>query len=170
MPDYNELFQQVLQQYGLIGLLVVFVVLGPLFTLMKAKNAQLQTEVKAQELLNEFARQERQRAERLEARLDAAQQQLDKAEAEVLELRAIVSRNETELQEVPRLQAQIQELTLRVSELGGRVENEQQKSQRLEAEMQTKDQQLAQQTRYIQELEQQVAERAFRGVDEVTQS
>lgn len=66
MPETNELLTQVFQQYGLLGLVITFLLLGPGFTYFRTKHIRAEAESKAQTLLNEFAQQERQRSERLE--------------------------------------------------------------------------------------------------------
>ncbi|MCU0499224.1 MAG: hypothetical protein MUF87_17865 [Anaerolineae bacterium] len=82
-----QILQQTLEQYGLVGLIVAFLIVGPGFTYLKVRQAQVQSEAKARELLSDLARHTLERAEQLEHRLQAALAQVAAAESEVQYLR-----------------------------------------------------------------------------------
>lgn len=153
MPDYTSLYQQVLQQYGLPGLVITLLLVGPVFTFLRTRNLKAETEVKTQDLLNEFARQERARADRLEVMLNDALTKLDQSEHEVIQLRQEVSANQRKLDEVPMLRAQIQALTGRVTELEGGIQTEKQKNQALQGEIEQRKNDSARRDARIEELE-----------------
>lgn len=81
-----QILQQTLEQYGVVGLIVVFMIIGPGFTYLKVRQAQAQAEAKARELLSDLARHTLERAEQLEHRLQATLAQLAAAENEVQQL------------------------------------------------------------------------------------
>ncbi|MBL8133841.1 MAG: hypothetical protein JNL42_18410 [Anaerolineae bacterium] len=122
MTDVNDLFFKVLDQYGLIGLIVFFLVTGPGYTYLRTKSLRAHGEAKAQELVNEFAAQERQRAERLEAQLDSAKRKLEVAEEEVAQMRLKLSESREELQSIASMRRQVRGLRKRVKELECQVE------------------------------------------------
>lgn len=118
----ETILEQVLQQYGPIGMLIAFLVVGPGYTYIHSKNTRLQTETKAQELLNEFARQERQRTDELERYLNQTLQRLDTAKDEVASLQVKLAHAQSDLEQMPVLRCQIAELMDRVKELEARIE------------------------------------------------
>lgn len=122
MDQVNDLLVQVFQQYGLLGLIIAFLVTGPGYTYLRTRSLRAEGEAHAQELVNEFARQERQRSERLEMKLSAAQRKLDTAEEEVAHLRSKLSEAQTQLEMVATLRRQVRQLRKRVSELESQVE------------------------------------------------
>jgi exonuclease VII large subunit len=89
----ENLLEQAFQQYGLVGLLVTFLTLGPGFTYLRTKNACLRAESRAQELLNEFLREEREHADQLEERLNQTLARLDAEKEEVFELKMQLAQN-----------------------------------------------------------------------------
>jgi len=135
-----DLLQQVFQQYGLAGLLVAALILGPVLTYFRTRNLQTRVEARAQDLVNQFAREERQRAERLERQLRQTAGKLTRAEEELLHLRGQLADNQRELQALPQLRQQVDQLMHRVSELEMIVAH--------------KDQELARKEQRIHELEQ----------------
>ena len=66
MTKITNLLSQVFQRHGLVGLVIGFLILGPGFTYLRTRTIRVQAETKVQALVNEFARQERQRADRPE--------------------------------------------------------------------------------------------------------
>jgi DNA repair exonuclease SbcCD ATPase subunit len=117
MPEHTDLFQAILQQYGLVGLITMFLLMGPVFTLIKTRNMQAQTEQNAYAFLSEFARKEIQRAERLEERLNEAVVKHATLDKERLQLQETLNGVKQRLETVDRLQKQVQELTTRLDEL-----------------------------------------------------
>jgi hypothetical protein len=117
MPEYTDIFQSVLQQYGLVGLITMFLLMGPIFTLIKTRNVRAQTELSAYALLNEFARKEIQRADRLEERLNEALAKHEALEKELLQFQETLNVTRQRLEKVDRLQKQVHELTARLDEL-----------------------------------------------------
>jgi DNA repair exonuclease SbcCD ATPase subunit len=97
------------------------------------------------DILNEFAVRERQRAERLEARLNAALKKLDLDEEEVVRMRHEIAENRLQLLALPPLHQQVQSLTRQVGELERLVESQ--------------NQELAQKGRQIQDLQQTLLDR-----------
>ena len=118
----ETILEQVLQQYGPIGMLIAFLVVGPGYTYIHSKNTRLEAENKAQELLNEFARQERKRTDELEKYLNQTLQRLDNAKDEVATLQVKLAHAQSDLEEMPVLRRQVSELMERVKELEGRIE------------------------------------------------
>lgn len=117
MPDSTDLLHQLFHQHGLVGLIIGFLILGPGFTFVRVRSVRARLEAQTQALLNDFARHESQRADRLEADLSAALTQLEAAEQEIARLQREVAENEECLQEVGRLQQQGETLTRRIGEL-----------------------------------------------------
>jgi uncharacterized protein HemX len=93
----EQLLEEVLKEYGLVGLLIVIVITGPGFTWLKTRNVEVQVEDRARELVAEFARHERQRADRLEQQLILTLDKLEKAEDEVMHLKFQLRHAEQEL-------------------------------------------------------------------------
>lgn len=114
--------QQLFQQNGMAGLIIGFLILGPGFTFLRTRTLRVEAEAKAQELVNEFARQERQRADRLEEQLRTTLHKLETTEDEVSRLRLKIIENQTKLETMPSLRRQIRKLNRRVSELETVVE------------------------------------------------
>ena len=114
--------QQLFQQNGMIGLIIGFLILGPGFTFLRTRTIRVEAEAKAQELVNEFARQERQRADRLEEQLRTTLRKLETTEDEVSRLRLKLIENQSKLETMPSLRRQIRKLNCRVSELETVVE------------------------------------------------
>ena len=133
--NLGDLLQQVFQQYGLLGLVIVFLIFGPGFTYFRTRNVRIQTEAKAQEVLNEFIKQERQRADRLEARLNEALDKLNLAEDEVAQLRLRLSEAQSDLDQLAALKRQVRKLTQRVTELEGQLETKQNENEELRLEI-----------------------------------
>ena len=86
MTEIVNFLNQLFQQDGLVGLVIGFLILGPGFTYVRTRTLRAQSEATAQALVNEFARQERQRADRLEEQLNGAFRKLNTTEAEVANL------------------------------------------------------------------------------------
>lgn len=115
--ELTHLLDQVFQEHGLLGVLILFVLTGPGYTWVKTRNLQVQVEDRARELVAEFARHERQRADRLEKQLNFTQNKLEKAQDEVDRLKDRLKQAQRELEEVPMLRKQINQLTSQVLEL-----------------------------------------------------
>ncbi|MEO8391768.1 MAG: hypothetical protein ABI700_02140 [Chloroflexota bacterium] len=113
----DDLLQQVFQQYGLLGLVIVFLIFGPGFTYFRTRTMRVEAEAKAQELLNKFIKQERLRADRLEKRLNETLHKLELAEDEVSQVRLRLSQAQSDLDEVSKFKRQVRRLTRRVAEL-----------------------------------------------------
>src|SRR4051812_16252737 len=104
------------------GLIIGFLILGPGFTFLRTRTIRVEAEAKAQELVNEFARQERQRSDRLEEQLRTTLRKLETTEDEVSRLRLKIIENQAKLETMPSLRRQIRKLNRRVSELETVVE------------------------------------------------
>ena len=154
MPESNELLTQVFQQYGLFGLVIAFLLLGPGFTYFRTRHIRAEAESKAQTLLNEFAQRERQRSERLEARLNETLFKLNAAEDEVARLRLRLTEARSDLDEMPKLKRRIRKLTRRISELESAVASKQTENEQLQQTIQQRESDLQRHTLRIQELEQ----------------
>jgi uncharacterized membrane protein YgaE (UPF0421/DUF939 family) len=122
MTELVSFLHQLLQQEGLVGLVIGFLILGPGFTYFRTRTIHAQTEAKAQALVNEFARQERQRADRLEEQLNAALRKVESTEEAVASLRLKLAEAQNELGEMTTLRQQVRRLTRRVRELETAVE------------------------------------------------
>ena len=94
MTEIVNLLQQMFQQNGLLGLIIGFLILGPGFTWLRTRTIRVEAEAKAQELVNEFARQERQRADRLEEQFRTTLRKLTTTEDEVSRLRLKLVENQ----------------------------------------------------------------------------
>jgi len=136
MSEFEQLLQEVFRQYGLLGLFVVFVILGPGFTYFRTRAIRVQAEAKAQVILNAFAQMERERSERLEKRLDQTLRQLNLAEDEVANLRLRLAKAQSDLDDMPLLKRRIRRLTTRVNELETQVKTKQTEIERLQHEHQ----------------------------------
>jgi len=154
MPESNELLGQIFQQYGVVGLVIGFLILGPGFTYFRTRTIRVQAEMKAQELLNEFAQQERQRSERLEMRLTSTQQKLNTAEDEVSSLRLRLAMAQSDLDEMPKLKHRLRLLMRRVSELETAAKDKQSEIERLTEQLQQRQNDSERNTHRIHELEQ----------------
>lgn len=122
MIEFPELFEQAFEQYGLVGLVVAFLILGPGFTYLRTRNASVQAEMKAQTLLNRFAQDEHIQAERMEERLNAALVKLEDARQQVLDLRIELLKAQHDLTEMAKLREQVQTLSRQVCDLEGQIE------------------------------------------------
>jgi len=131
----ENLIEQAFRQYGLLGLLVAFIVLGPGFTYVRTKNTRLQAETKAQELLNEFLREERDHAEQLEENLTATLARLEEEKEEVFQLQLKLTQNAFQLEKLAELRQQVQALTERVTELEAQVNRLEAENERLNSEV-----------------------------------
>ena len=132
LMESSLILEQILQQYGLIGFLIAFIVLGPWFTYVKTKNAEAKAEAKARELLNDFARHEQQRADRLEGQLNAAQAKLDCAENDVMQFNV----------KLFEAQKQVEELTAEVARLSGIIDVQKTDNQLLRDEIRQREQRI----------------------------
>ena len=139
MIEFPELFEQAFETYGLVGLVIAFLVLGPGFTYIRTRQAQLHADVKAQTLLNRFARDEHEQVERLEQRLDDALGRLEVEREEVMQLRVSLFEAQRELLEMPQLREQVLTLTQRVCDLEGQVEASRTENERLQQENERKE-------------------------------
>lgn len=115
--DYGEMLPQVLDKFGPLAAIIVALIFGPLFTLIRTRSSRIQSEIKAYELLNQFARQEFEHADYLEEQLrshqeqlQVAQQRLSQSESQVLQLQTQLTRYEVTVQEVERLQQKLETL------------------------------------------------------------
>lgn len=149
----EELLKQVFQQTGLIGLLIVFLVTGPGFTYFRTRNIRARAEARAQEVVNQFARQERKRADRLEEQLTLTQTKLSSAEDEVSALHLRLATAQGDLDELPRLRSQVRRLTRRVSELGESVEGKKIEVAELYLQLNNRQQEIDRSKHQIQALE-----------------
>lgn len=131
MTEIVNFLHQLFQQDGLVGLVIGFLILGPGFTYFRTRTLRAQSEAKAQTLLNEFARQERQRADRLEEQLNATLRKLDSTEEEVSNLRLKLAEAQNELDDMAALRQQVRKLTRRVRELEAAVEDKNQENDQL---------------------------------------
>jgi DNA repair exonuclease SbcCD ATPase subunit len=113
----ENLLEQAFQQYGLVGLLVTFLTLGPGFTYLRTKNACLRAESRAQELLNEFLREEREHADQLEERLNQTLARLDAEKEEVFELKMQLARTQLAQNGLADLRQQLAALSDRLAAL-----------------------------------------------------
>jgi DNA repair exonuclease SbcCD ATPase subunit len=138
----ENLIEQAFNQYGLLGLLVTFLVLGPGFTYVRTKNTRLQTESKAQEILNEFLREERDHAEQLEKNLKDTLARLEGEKEEVFQLQLKLAQTEFELEKMGELLQRIQALTERVSELEEQIKCLATENEQLKVENSSKQQQI----------------------------
>jgi chromosome segregation ATPase len=154
MTGIEELLQQAFQQYGLFGLVVVFLLLGPAYTYFRTRGIRAQAEANAQSLLNEFAQKERLRAERLEARLNEALQKLNAAEEEVAQLRLRLTQAQNDLDEMPKLRHRLQGLAKRVVELERLVEAKRAENELLQQKLQQRELESQRNAQRIAELEQ----------------
>jgi DNA repair exonuclease SbcCD ATPase subunit len=118
----DTLIQQAFEQYGLIGLVVVVLIVGPAYTYLRTRNLRLDAEVKAQEVLNRILVDERDHAEALENHLGATLERLDAAKDEVFHLRMELAQTQHKLTEMPELSGQIQTITQRMNTLEGQME------------------------------------------------
>ena len=123
MTEIVSFLHQLFQQDGLVGLVIGFLILGPGFTYFRTRTLRAQSEAKAQTLLNEFARQERQRADRLEGQLNTALRKLDSTEEEVANLRLKLAEAQNKLDDMVALRQQVRKLTRWVRELQAAVED-----------------------------------------------
>lgn len=140
MTESSDLLAQVFQQYGLVGLIVFFLITGPGYTYLRTKSLRAQGEARAQALVNDFAKQERLRAERLEAQLNANQQKLDTAEEEVAHLHLKLSEAKAELEVVASLRRQVRTLRKRVTELECAVEQKKGEIENLRSRLELREQ------------------------------
>ena len=153
MTEIVNLLSQIFQQHGLIGLIVGFLILGPGFTYFRTRTIRVQAEVKTQALLNEFAIQERQRADRLEEQLNNTLRKLDNAEEEISKLRLKLAETRNDLGDVSRLRQQVRKLTRRVRELEETVEKKRVENERLLQALKQREGELEQNQRPLHEPE-----------------
>lgn len=135
MPGSDELLNQVFQQYGLIGLVIGFLLLGPAYTYFRTRGIRAQAEANAQSLVNEFAQKERARSERLEERLNDTMQKLNAAEDEVAQLRLRLANTQNDLDDMPKLKHRIRVLTKRMIELKGLIESKREENEQLQLKL-----------------------------------
>ena len=98
MIELTDLFEAVFHEFGLWGLVIVFLILGPGFTYIRTHNTRLKVESKAQELVYRFAQEEHDQANRLEDRLNIALEELSKAREEIAQLKLDLQQAQHELQ------------------------------------------------------------------------
>jgi peptidoglycan hydrolase CwlO-like protein len=112
--EFTQFLQEVLQQYGIWGLIIGFLITGPGFTYLRTKNVRLQAETHAQQLIQQVMKREQKRSDRLEGMVNTTQSKLDAAEARVTELTI----------ELATALRQVKELKRQINELQGVVKNE----------------------------------------------
>jgi chromosome segregation ATPase len=154
MPGIEELLQQAFQQYGLVGLVLVFLLLGPVYTYVRTRGIRAQAEANAQSLLNEFAQKERLRSERLEERLNETFEKLNAAEEEVAQLRLRLAQAQSDLDEMPKLKHRLQVLGKRVVELEKQVETKRTENEQLQVKLRQRERDSQRNAQRITELEQ----------------
>jgi hypothetical protein len=115
--EFGHLLEQVLQQYGLTGMLITFLIIGPIYTYIRTHNLQIRTETKAYEILNGYAQKESARADHLSEQLQTALMKLDQAEDTVFQLQLRVRENKNQIQAIPKLRRQSLQLKKRIEEL-----------------------------------------------------
>ena len=135
MSGSEELLTQVFQQYGLLGLVIVFLLLGPAYTYIRTRGIRAQAEANTQSLLTEFAQKERLRSERLEERLNETFEKLNAAENAVAQLRLRLTKAQIDLDEMPKLKHRIRILAKRVVELERLVEVKQVENEKLQSKL-----------------------------------
>ena len=113
----DTLLQQAFDQYGLLGLLLTFLVLGPGFTYLRTKNACLRAESRAQEILNEFLCEERDHADQLEARLTATLDRLDAEKEETFTLKMQLAEAQHAQNGLADLRQQVTDVAERLAQL-----------------------------------------------------
>jgi chromosome segregation ATPase len=153
MPGIEELLSQAFQQYGLAGLVIVFLLLGPAYTYFRTRGIRAQVEANAQSLLNEFAQKERLRSERLEERLNETFEKLNAAEGAVAQLRLQLAQAQSDLDEMPKLKQRLQVLAKRVVELERQVETKRAENQQLQLQLQQRERDSQRNAQRITELE-----------------
>ena len=107
MIEFPDLFEAAFREFGLWGLVIAFLVLGPGFTYIRTHNTRLQVESKAQELLYRFAQEEHDQANRLEERLNIALEELTTAREEIAQLKLDLQQARHELETVDQLKQHI---------------------------------------------------------------
>lgn len=153
MPGIELLLEQAFQQYGLVGLVIVFLLLGPVYTHFRTRAIRVQAETNAHTLVSEFAQKERLRSERLEERLNETFEKLNAAEDEVAQLRLRLTKAQTDLDEMPKLKHQVRVLAKRVVELERLVEVKRVENEQLQSRLQQREAENQHQTQRITELE-----------------
>ena len=121
MIEFQQLFEAAFHEFGLWGLVIAFLVLGPGFTYVRTHNTRLKIETKAQELLYQFAQSEHEQANQLEMQLTQASQDLTEAREEIYQLRLDLQQAQHELEHVPQLRERVQSLNTQVDELEAQV-------------------------------------------------
>ena len=113
------LLKDAFDQYGVIGLLIVFFVVGPGFTYIRTRNTRNQMETRAQEIINQVFQEERQHADLLEERLNETQAKLETAKEEVFGLKYKLVQTEHCLEDLADLGQEVRELIKRFNQLEG---------------------------------------------------
>ena len=156
MTELITLLHELFQQYGLAGLLIGFLLLGPGLTLLSLRTIRAQAEVKAQALVNEFAQKERQRADRLEEQLRCALRKLESTEQEVARLRLKLSETQGALAAVPGLRRQVRRLTQRVREMKAEIEDKTQENADLRQRLEQREGEIQDNQQRLRELEEHI--------------
>lgn len=117
MIEFPQILEEAFRQYGLWGLFIAFLVLGPGFTYVRTENTRMQLESKAQELLYHMAREEHNQANRMETRLNEALDQLAEAREEIAQLKLDLQQAKHDLDHVSQLNDRVRTLDTHVDAL-----------------------------------------------------
>lgn len=134
----EQIVEQAFQQYGLVGLIVGFLVSGPGYTYIKTRNMHLKVENRAHELLQRYLQEERTHAAQLETRLEATLEQLEISRQEVFALTLKLNTAEHKLEAMSDLSEQVAALTRQVAELEELTVNQADENARLRDELATR--------------------------------
>lgn len=121
MIEFPDLFEAAFREFGLWGLVIAFLVLGPGFTYVRTHNTRLKVESKAQELIYRLAQEEHDQANRLEQRLDIALGELATAREEIAQLKLDLQQARHELETVSQLKQQVSTMDNHLEALEGRI-------------------------------------------------
>ena len=113
----EDLIEQAFHQYGLVGLIVTFLVLGPGYTYLQTRDLRLKSESQAQNLLNTVLMDEMAHGDTLEEQLTQTQQRLEEAKGEVFQLQMELAETKHKLDVIPENTQQIDLLEGRMSVL-----------------------------------------------------
>ncbi len=117
----EDLFQQVYEQYGLMGVLLTLIVLGPGVMYVQMRQSRVRTETATQRVINELLLEEHQHADELEEELSQTTQKLLEAKEEVFRLKMELVESQYQIEGMPEVSKSMEGVTQRLNQLEGQM-------------------------------------------------
>ena len=119
MPE--DILQQVMDEYGLLGFILAAFILGPGLVYVQMRQSKVKNEVNAQALISELLLEEHHHADELENELNQTTQKLLEAKEEVFRLKMALVESQGKVNGMPEVSEEMEAVTQRLNHLEGQM-------------------------------------------------